>query len=331
MQVTRAATAAATCHHHRLLHLRLLHHPLTSSTIPSLQTYVEELVEKHKDQIVETTGEQGDLLVMHPLLVHAPSDALRCTLMEKEVRAATAISTTTTSLHLHLHLHLRLHSPPLPLPQGGGMTAVRHGIRVSFNMSVKWTVRRDASRTPPAHGPRLLLLLTPLLPPSTVAAARGRARHLAARGHARLADRAGPRPAPLAARGGGGGLPGRRLNRRRAHHVPLLEHTHTLPALCPPVPTPYAETSPAPACVTCEHVLHSNIYWARTPRATLIHASLRRALCGACLQAANPVRARHQDVLPTADAPEARPVRLGAARRRQQSQDRPYGAPRPAD
>ena len=30
------------------------------------------------------------------------------------------------------------------------MTAVRHGIRVSFNMSVKWTVRRDASRTPPA-------------------------------------------------------------------------------------------------------------------------------------------------------------------------------------
>ena len=46
------------------------------------------------------------------------------------------------------------------------MTAVRHGIRVSFNMSVKWTVRPDASRTPPAHGPRLLLL-TPLLPPST--------------------------------------------------------------------------------------------------------------------------------------------------------------------
>ena len=37
------------------------------------------------------------------------------------------------------------------------MTAVRHGIRVSFNMSVKWTVRRDASRTPPAYGPRLLL------------------------------------------------------------------------------------------------------------------------------------------------------------------------------
>ena len=37
------------------------------------------------------------------------------------------------------------------------MTAVRHGIRVSFNMSVKWTVRRDASRMPPAHGPRLLL------------------------------------------------------------------------------------------------------------------------------------------------------------------------------
>ena len=33
---------------------------------------------------------------MHPLLVHAPSDALRCTLMEKEVRAATAISSTIT-------------------------------------------------------------------------------------------------------------------------------------------------------------------------------------------------------------------------------------------
>ena len=72
--------------------------PFTSSTTPSLQTYVEELVEKHKDQIVETTGEQGDLLVMHPLLVHAPSDALRCTLMEKEVRAATITSTFTSTI-----------------------------------------------------------------------------------------------------------------------------------------------------------------------------------------------------------------------------------------
>ena len=76
------------------------------STTPSLQTYVEELVEKHKDHIVETTGEQGDLLVMHPLLVHAPSDALRCTLMEKEVRAATAISTTITSTSTSASTHL---------------------------------------------------------------------------------------------------------------------------------------------------------------------------------------------------------------------------------
>ena len=89
------------CHNHRLLHLRL-----TSSTIPSLQTYVEELVEKHKDQIVETTGEQGDLLVMHPLLVHAPSDALRCTLMEKEVRAATAISSIIASTSASASTHL---------------------------------------------------------------------------------------------------------------------------------------------------------------------------------------------------------------------------------
>ena len=53
---------------------------------------------------------------MHPLLVHAPSDALRCTLMEKEVRAATAVSSTTTAIsytitststHLLLSLCLR--------------------------------------------------------------------------------------------------------------------------------------------------------------------------------------------------------------------------------
>ena len=46
---------------------------------------------------------------MHPLLVHAPSDALRCTLMEKEVRAATITHTstsTTASTHL-LSLCLR--------------------------------------------------------------------------------------------------------------------------------------------------------------------------------------------------------------------------------
>ena len=77
----------------------LLHHPL-------LQTYVEELVEKHKESIVETTGEQGDLLVMHPLLVHAPSDALRCTLMEKEVRAATALSSAITSTSTSASTHL---------------------------------------------------------------------------------------------------------------------------------------------------------------------------------------------------------------------------------
>ena len=45
---------------------------------------------------------------MHPLLVHAPSDALRCTLMEKEVRAATAtssiITSTSTSTSASTHL-----------------------------------------------------------------------------------------------------------------------------------------------------------------------------------------------------------------------------------
>ena len=39
---------------------------------------------------------------MHPLLVHAPSDALRCTLMEKEVRAATAITSTSSWDSTHL-------------------------------------------------------------------------------------------------------------------------------------------------------------------------------------------------------------------------------------
>ena len=60
--------------------------------------------------VVEATGAAGDLLIMHPLLIHAVNDARRIT------------------------FHL--------CPEGGHAprwTAVHHGIRVTFNLSTHWT------------------------------------------------------------------------------------------------------------------------------------------------------------------------------------------------
>jgi len=61
-----------------------------------------------RDGVSQTVGDAGDVLIMHPLLVHAVSDALSVS-FERDAR--------------------------------GCWHAVRHGIRVSFNLSVHWVDR----------------------------------------------------------------------------------------------------------------------------------------------------------------------------------------------
>jgi len=60
--------------------------------------------------VVEATGNAGDVLVMHPLLIHAVNDARRVT--------------------------FHVSSDP---QMGPRWTAVQHGIRVSFNLAVHWS------------------------------------------------------------------------------------------------------------------------------------------------------------------------------------------------
>ena len=73
-------------------------------------------------RVVEATGAAGDVLVMHPLLVHASSPASRTTLAQSE---------------------------------DGRWACVKHGIRVTFNLSTLW--RQPPLRVPadPASAPPL--------------------------------------------------------------------------------------------------------------------------------------------------------------------------------
>ena len=73
-------------------------------------------------RVVEATGAAGDVLVMHPLLVHASSPASRTTLAQSE---------------------------------DGRWACVKHGIRVTFNLSTLW--RQPPLRVPadPANAPPL--------------------------------------------------------------------------------------------------------------------------------------------------------------------------------
>ena len=76
-----------------------------------IRTIVERAVaERGLSAVVEATGEAGDVLLMHPLLVHAVNDARRVTFKQQPSGAG---------------------EPPR-------WTAVQHGIRVTFNLSTHW-------------------------------------------------------------------------------------------------------------------------------------------------------------------------------------------------
>ena len=78
-----------------------------------IQTIVQRAMETNgMGACVEATGDAGDVLVMHPLLVHAVNDARRVT--------------------FHLSSDLSLDGA------SARWTAVQHGIRVTFNLSTNW-------------------------------------------------------------------------------------------------------------------------------------------------------------------------------------------------
>ena len=60
---------------------------------------------------------QGDVLIIHPLLVHAPSSAHRAT--RAQPRAAEAVGLDAAAVH-----------------EGCGW--VRHGLRITFNLATQW-------------------------------------------------------------------------------------------------------------------------------------------------------------------------------------------------
>ena len=68
-----------------------------------------------RDGVAQAAGDAGDVLVMHPLLAHAVSDALAVS-FERDA--------------------------------AGGWHAVRHGIRVSFNLTTHWAERPLAAPAP---------------------------------------------------------------------------------------------------------------------------------------------------------------------------------------
>ena len=192
------------------------------------------------------------------------------------MRAATAISSTTTSTSTSTSASLT--SSPSASGRRHDRGPPRHPRFLQHVCEVDGTIGRasDAASArptppPPPHP----------APPSLYSRRRSRASTTSRRSRTRSSHRSS-----TATSGASGGERRRRRPTRSASDLTEsssrapAEHTHTLPALCPPVPTPYAETSPAPACVTCEHV-HSNIYWART-KTTPTRVLRRAPRSGAC-------------------------------------------------
>ena len=100
-----------------------------------------ELKARGPSAVVEATGRAGDVLLLHPLLVHAPSSAHRatwCSVHQPHDIASSHAAPGGSS------------GPPMAVPPSAGW--VKHGLRITFNLATQWN--SDPTLSAPGEQPR---------------------------------------------------------------------------------------------------------------------------------------------------------------------------------